>query len=69
MPNNSHERTLEIHCRNCGAKFTAYYALRPRERGDGPGSECGICEGEAHKKGNLQRLPHQAHPGSHGERD
>lgn len=49
------ERTLEVHCRNCGAPFVAWYGEE-----EDAGSEvkdvdkCGLCGGDPMKKGNLK---------------
>jgi hypothetical protein len=49
------DRTLEVHCRNCGARFVAWYGT-----GEDPATEvkdvdkCGLCGGDPMKKGNLK---------------
>ncbi|MGO9602209.1 MAG: hypothetical protein ACLQAT_02185 [Candidatus Binataceae bacterium] len=54
MSSGRRKRTLEIHCLNCGAKFTAYYGYDENVE-TVEVAECGICAGEAHKKDIFKR--------------
>ena len=49
------DRTLEVHCRNCGARFVAWYGAE--EDADPEVKEvakCGLCGGDPMKKDNLK---------------
>ena len=49
------ERTLEIHCDNCQARFIAWYGTE--EDADTQTIEvekCGLCGGDPFKKGNFK---------------
>lgn len=49
------ERTLEVHCRNCGARFVAWYGSE--EDADTEVKDvdkCGLCGGDPFKKDNLK---------------
>jgi hypothetical protein len=57
------ERTLEVHCRNCAARFIAWYGEDDAEPLTKDVEKCGICGGDPTKrdifKHSLLRLiPH-----------
>jgi hypothetical protein len=49
------DRTVEVHCRNCGARFVAWYGAE-----EDAGTEvkeirkCGLCGGDPFKKDNFK---------------
>jgi hypothetical protein len=49
------DRTLEVHCRNCGARFVAWYGeeedagAEVKETG-----KCGLCSGDPMKKDHFK---------------
>ena len=49
------ERTLEIHCDNCQARFIAWYGTEEDADTDTIDVEkCGLCGGDPFKKDNLK---------------
>jgi hypothetical protein len=49
------DRTLEVHCRNCGARFVAWYGSE--EDADTEVKDvdkCGLCGGDPFKKDNFK---------------
>jgi len=40
------ERTLEVNCTNCGAKFVAYYRFDEENVDTVEVNSCGLCHGE-----------------------
>ena len=48
------ERTLEVNCLNCGAKFVAYYGYDEDNVETVEVKSCGLCHGEAFKRDNLK---------------
>jgi hypothetical protein len=44
------ERSLEVHCSNCGAKFTAYYGTDEEVIYTVHVSSCGLCQGDTFKR-------------------
>jgi hypothetical protein len=48
------ERTLEVSCSNCGAKFIAYYGYDEENVGTAEVRSCGLCHGEAFKRDNFK---------------
>ena len=51
----SRERTLEIHCDNCQARFIAWYGTEEDADTDTIDVEkCGLCGGDPFKKDNLK---------------
>jgi len=51
---NSAERTLEVICSNCGAKFTAYYGYDEENVETADVRSCGLCHGEENKRDNFK---------------
>ena len=57
-------RTLEVHCRNCGARFVAWCGTEEDADTEVKRVEkCGLCGGDPAKKDNLkdavlQLVPH-----------
>jgi hypothetical protein len=51
----SRERTLEIHCDNCQARFVAWYGTEEDADTDTIDVEkCGLCGGDSFKKDNFK---------------
>jgi hypothetical protein len=48
------ERTLEVSCLNCGAKFVAYYGDDEDNVDTVEVKSCGLCHGEEFRRGNLK---------------
>ncbi len=48
------ERTLEVQCSNCGAKFIAYYGFDEENVETVEVKSCALCHGEALKRGNFK---------------
>jgi hypothetical protein len=48
------ERTLEVNCANCGARFTAYYGYDEENVETVEVRSCGLCHGEAFKRDNFK---------------
>jgi hypothetical protein len=48
------ERTLEVNCSNCGAKFIAYYGYDEENVKTVEVRSCGLCRGDAFKRGNFK---------------
>ena len=48
------ERTLEVNCSNCGAKFVAYYGFDEENVETVEVTSCGLCHGEAFKRDNFK---------------
>ena len=48
------ERTLEVRCRNCGARFVAWYGVEDADSEVKDVVKCGLCGGDPMKKGNLK---------------
>jgi hypothetical protein len=48
------ERTLEISCMNCGAKFVAYFGYDEENLETVEVRSCGLCHGEEHKRDNFK---------------
>ena len=50
-----HERTLQIHCDNCQARFVAYYGTREDpETATIDVEKCGLCGGDSTKRDNFK---------------
>jgi hypothetical protein len=48
------DRTLEVQCRNCGARFVAWYGTEEDAETEVKDvDKCGLCGGDPMKKGNL----------------
>jgi hypothetical protein len=53
MPNR--DSTLEVHCRNCGARFAAWYGTEEYAGTEVKDVEkCGLCGGDPFKKDNFR---------------
>jgi len=48
------ERTLEVNCLNCGAKFVAYHGYDAENVETVEVNSCGLCHGEAFKRDNVK---------------
>ena len=49
------ERTLQIHCDNCQARFVAYYGTREDpETATIDVEKCGLCGGDSTKRDNFK---------------
>ena len=48
------ERTLEMNCSNCGAKFVAYYGYDEENVDTVEVQKCGLCHGEAFRRDNFK---------------
>jgi hypothetical protein len=48
------DRTLEVHCRNCGARFVARYGEEDADTEVKDVDKCGVCRGDPLKKNNLK---------------
>ena len=48
------ERTLEVSCLNCGAKFVAYYGYEEQNVDMVEVNSCGLCHGDAFKRDNFK---------------
>jgi hypothetical protein len=48
------ERTLEVNCANCGAKFIAYYGYDEENVETLEVRSCGLCHGDAFKRDNFK---------------
>ena len=57
------ERTLEVNCSNCGAKFVAYYGFDEDNVETVEVQKCGLYHGDEYKRDNFKgatiRLPAQ----------
>jgi hypothetical protein len=50
-----HERTLQIHCDNCQARFVAYYGTKEDAETETIDVEkCGLCGGDLTKRDNFK---------------
>jgi hypothetical protein len=52
MPDS--DRTLEVHCRHCGAHFVPWYGEEDADTEVKDVAKCGLCGGDPSKKGNLK---------------
>jgi hypothetical protein len=51
----SRERTLEVHCDNCKARFVAWYGTEEDAETETVDVEkCGLCGGDSFKKDNFK---------------
>ena len=48
------ERTLEVLCSNCGAKFVAYYGYDDENIETVEVQKCGLCGGDEFKRDNFK---------------
>jgi hypothetical protein len=48
------ERTLEVNCLHCGAKFVAYYGYDEDNVETVEVQKCGLCGGDEFKRGNFK---------------
>jgi len=48
------ERTLEVICSNCGAKFIAYYGYDEESVETVEVQKCGLCHGDSFKRDNFK---------------
>ena len=48
------ERTLEVNCLNCGAKFVAYYGYDEENVEAVEVKSCGLCHGESFRRDNFK---------------
>jgi len=48
------ERSLEVNCSNCGAKFSAYYGTDADVVYTVHVSSCGLCHGDTFKRNNFK---------------
>jgi len=48
------DRTLEVRCRNCGARFVAWYGEEDAGSEVKDVHKCGLCGGDPMKKDNLK---------------
>ncbi len=48
------ERTLEVNCTNCGAKFVAYYGYDEENVETVEVQSCGLCHGSFRKRDSFK---------------
>ncbi|MGO9606874.1 MAG: hypothetical protein ACLQAT_26370 [Candidatus Binataceae bacterium] len=48
------ERTLEVNCANCGAKFIAYYGYDEENVETVEVRSCALCHGDEYKRDNFK---------------
>jgi ribosomal protein L37E len=48
------DRTLKVHCRNCGARFIAWYGEEDADTELKAVDKCGRCGGDPFKKDNFK---------------
>jgi len=48
------ERTLEVNCSNCSAKFVVYYVCNDDNVETVEVQKCGLCHGDEYKRDNFK---------------